>query len=364
MDALGEALESARTTSALGQAVLDALDQSVGLSAFSFVRVSGPVVSATDLFVRNARVPPARTRELLLEALPLVERELEPFARLFGPRRRRAFDVREAFPAEVVRRSELFDRIWRPLAVEQQLLGPLGGDAPIGFVCAARSRRERAFSARELARFEEVRATLERTLLGRGALEHDGLDDTLALLSHVTPAAVVLLDDAGKLLWLSEAARSRLALDAAVIGTAFAPRDREPLGRLQAWVRAARRRSALPTTLRIAVGVTTLEASLRRFEGRRRKELFLVRLADPHAASAGMPSSPATRERAARLARDHDLTPRQAEMLMYVACGVPNKAIAAALGCTSKAVEQHVATLMQKGRRPNRTALAAWFWTS
>lgn len=62
------------------------------------------------------------------------------------------------------------------------------------------------------------------------------------------------------------------------------------------------------------------------------------------------------------LLRPHDvtLTPREAEILHYLAKGASNKSIAAALNSAEGAVKGHVRSLLRKIRVANRTQAAAW----
>jgi DNA-binding CsgD family transcriptional regulator len=58
------------------------------------------------------------------------------------------------------------------------------------------------------------------------------------------------------------------------------------------------------------------------------------------------------------------LTVRQTEVLALLAAGRSNRAIAAALGCAERTVEQHVTALHEKTGCAHRAELVARFWTS
>ncbi len=69
-----------------------------------------------------------------------------------------------------------------------------------------------------------------------------------------------------------------------------------------------------------------------------------------------------TRDLGARVlaaAREWKLTPRQAQVLAFVAVGESNKLIAAKLGCALRTAEVHVTALLRKAGCASRTELAA-----
>jgi DNA-binding CsgD family transcriptional regulator len=359
-------MQEAQTTAEIGAVVAGVAARSVGVSGFSLLRVSGPVVFESDLYGTNTRESPARTRRLILDAL--VETPPPRELQAFGPNpatHAGVLDVSEQFPLEVLERLELYQRLWRPLAVERQLVGFLGTAAvPMGFVCAARSVRERAFTARERTAFAELRAALERDLVARARLGNGPLDDTLAALARAAPAPQLLFDARGGLLWLSDEARTRLSLEAAWVGESLVVGRSRALEQLRAWVRAEARAGEAGASGLEQPSATILGGSLvlRRFEVRPGRVLYLV-AAEARAPAAG-PGSRPDLERARRLGRAHGLTLRQAEVLAHVAVGMSNRAIATALGCAEKTVEVHVTTILARIRRPNRAAVAAWFWTA
>jgi DNA-binding CsgD family transcriptional regulator len=69
------------------------------------------------------------------------------------------------------------------------------------------------------------------------------------------------------------------------------------------------------------------------------------------------------RPRAAAAARAWQLTPRQAEVLLLLARGESNKAIAAQLRCTERTVEVHVSAILHRADVESRAALAALVWS-
>lgn len=76
---------------------------------------------------------------------------------------------------------------------------------------------------------------------------------------------------------------------------------------------------------------------------------------------AAPPADPAARVAAFRAALR--LTPRQAEVLGLLARGEANKGIAARLGCSDGAVEQHVTALLRRFGVSGRAELVARFWS-
>lgn len=63
-------------------------------------------------------------------------------------------------------------------------------------------------------------------------------------------------------------------------------------------------------------------------------------------------------------ATEWSLTPREGQILTLVARGLPNHSVARELGCSLRAVEAHVTTVMRKARVDNRASLVARVWTS
>jgi len=370
MDALAEALRHAESTDMIGEEVLAAARRHIGLSALSFLRVSGPVISPADLYVLNQRQSRVHSRAALGEILPLIDRELGSFSSLIAARRR-SFNVAERFRPEVIRRSQVFNAFWRPLAVERQLVGFLGTvREPIGFVAVCRSDREPAFTAADLKIFEAMRETIDRALLAARHLGFKRLEDTLSVLSAATPAPWLLFDAGGQLLWLTDEACTRLSAESARIGSSVALRHSEALERLRAWVRAeARKRpGSSPAPPACHAAPPGAEFVMRRFEtSPGQRQLFLVGFTDPAPPQAGAPGEPPgadTTLRSARLARRYDLTPRQTEVLAHLASGKANKTIAALLGCAEVTVEFHVTSLLAKLDCESRAEAVARFWTS
>jgi DNA-binding CsgD family transcriptional regulator len=67
----------------------------------------------------------------------------------------------------------------------------------------------------------------------------------------------------------------------------------------------------------------------------------------------------ATAARVAAVASRFRLTPRESEVLLWVARGATNQRIAAELGCSERTVELHVTHILDKAGVANRTALVA-----
>ena len=351
MDEFAEALSHARTTAALGKVTTEVANRCIGHSGVSFLRISGPIVSPEDLFALGSRGQSAP----LPEMIHLIDRELES---QYGSKLR-VFDIAERYPPDVVRRSRVYNEYWRPLDVERQLVAFLGTvEAPIGYICVARSAKESAFIQRDLDTLADMRVVVERALaatrqLGFGTLE----DDLLTVLARGMPGPWLLFSAAGKLLWLTEEAHSRLWPDVGQVGNSICraiarrvlPRRDEALEQLRTWVRAEAR--ALPGRVAVPGG----QLVLRRFETKS-GTLFLIGL--------GAALAPDTVRRAERLARVHSLTARQAEVLIHLASGKTNKGIAALIGRAENTVELHVTALFAKFGCENRAELVARFWTA
>ena len=59
---LTHALQKAQTTDAMGSAIARAMDERIGISTATFMRISGPVVSADDFYANGSRLSPAEGR--------------------------------------------------------------------------------------------------------------------------------------------------------------------------------------------------------------------------------------------------------------------------------------------------------------
>lgn len=376
MDELLNALRRSPSIDALGDALTAVSQRLVGVSGVAVVRPTAPVISPADIYATNAHDSRSRASAHMLEVMPLVERELEPFESIMASRQR-SFDVAERYAPDRVRRSDVFNTLWRPLGIERQLVGLLGtARAPLGYICVTRSGSEAPFTRKALATLERVRQVVDAELSVSCQLRSHGLEDALAALSTATPAPWLLFDAGGALLWMSGEARARLSTEAARIGSSIALRHSETLERLQAWVRAEvrTRRPAAPRARpppRLALAGE--QFMMRRFDVRSGRALYLVGFADPAsgagaAAAFGEGPSPEARiaqatQRAARISRRRGLSRRQAEVLLHVAVGKTNKAIASLLGCAENTVEFHVTALFLKLQCRSRGELIARFWT-
>jgi DNA-binding NarL/FixJ family response regulator len=279
----------------------------------------------------------------------------------------KSFDIADRLPQEVVRKSDVFNTVWRPFGVERQLLGYLwSAGEPMGFACAARSIREPAFTASDLSAFERVRALVEQEVVAARHLTRKKLHDVLAVLSVATTAAWFLFDSSANLLWLTEEARTRLSVDAVRMLSSTAICHSESLEQLRAWIRRKARsgEAAYADAPELRIAAPGERFMMRRFDTESAGPLFLVGFAEP----PPVPARDATSDgdvalRVARMARRHSLTPRQTEVLAHLAWGKANKAIAALLGCSESTVELHVTALLGKSGCEGRAELVARFWT-
>jgi DNA-binding NarL/FixJ family response regulator len=369
LDPLANALCQAETTDDIGGAVADAVQRRIGMSAFSMLSCFGPVIAPTDLFALNSRVAPSRVQATIPDVLPLIERELEPFASALQPQK--SYDIADRFPQDVVRRSEVFNTVWRPFAVERQLVGYLATPQDLlGFICVARSSREPAFTPSDLRAFENVRSTVEQALTAARRIGTNDLEDALAVLSKATLEPWFLFDASGHLHWVTDEGRLRLSLDAVRIGSSIALRHSAVLERLRAWVRRqarARDGSSVRAPPQPPAARSGEQFVAREFEVSRGRRFFLVGFsgATQRARPDSGEADPAEAElRAGRLARRYSLTPRQARVLAQLAWGKSNKTIAATLGCAEVTVEVHVTAILSKLGCANRAEAVARFWTS
>jgi DNA-binding CsgD family transcriptional regulator len=320
------------------------------------MRPSGPILTVEDVYTRFAVVPDQAARACVVEAMPEIERDFGPFAGLYAwPAR--CFDTAARYPE--VHRLEAFQRHWRPLRIERQLVALLGSAAaPAGLIGVARSAREPAFTARDLATLENIRVVVERETAANGLLGHGRLEETLRVLALASAEAWVLLDGEGRLLWLTEEALARLAPPAARLGGTVALGRCDEVELLRTWVRGEARRGGPESQAPPPAGIVRRfgDVTLRRFDWQGRS-LFLVGLRQPSSENGARAA-----RRASEFARRYGLTPRQAEVLALVARGLRNRSIGASMGCGESTVEQHVSALLGRLQCGNRAALVARFW--
>ena len=69
-------------------------------------------------------------------------------------------------------------------------------------------------------------------------------------------------------------------------------------------------------------------------------------------------------QRLGRLRGQWGLTPREMDVLRWLAWGDSNKEIAVRLGCHDGTVERHVTSLLRKSRCDSRSRMVSRFWTS
>jgi DNA-binding CsgD family transcriptional regulator len=240
--------------------------------------------------------------------------------RATGPFDERAVgNVRDVIERNVLARRKLgLEGTWqlRALVCEDgAMLGWIGG-------CAFEPPRERERRLLDaLVPALRVRLSLER-LLDRGPLLEAALHATLELV----PRAAYVASQAGAVLLANSAGRAEL--------------DRHPRE-----VRTAIAEAALTLGRSGPFSATPVVA--------RGRAPVLLLVAHPRDDVA---------ERAVLLARQWELTPRQAEVLEQVARGASNKAIATHLRCAERTVELHITALLDKAGAASRSALIARFF--
>ena len=114
-------------------------------------------------------------------------------------------------------------------------------------------------------------------------------------------------------------------------------------------VGAARDRDRLRPQLRSA-GITIVSEHDREPDGRPEGIDAVILAESPGVSRAALPSLDVRRD-----PLDEALTPREHDVLALVAEGLPNKAIAAALGISDQTVKFHVAAIIGKLGAANRT---------
>ncbi len=347
-------LQASGTVGAVAAAASAEAQDLIGCSAFSFLSVSGPVVTREDAYFLNGRESADRLFDKVSAILPVVDRDVIPFASALTWEMK-SVDIAAIMPREVMRRSVAYNELWRPLGVERQLIG-FFGSRPGSFLCAARAEGERPFTEEDLAAFEGIRSRVDRAMLRARQFAAGVSEQALAVLSGVMGAPALLFDEAGRLIWLTDEARVRFAHEELPVGGAYTILRSAAVDELGAMVRAGLR---APSTQPFRTTRSGEQVILRRLDPRLGPPLFLVTWARP-AAGGGIPDA---MPRAKGLAARFGLTPRQTSVVARVARGCSNKEIAAELGCAEVTVEFHVTALLEKMGSRNRAELVARFWT-
>lgn len=359
---LTEALEDAGTPAAMAALAAEEAQRQIGYSALSFVQVSGRFLSREDTHFINGRCTSEQAFEKMSSLLPAIDREVIPFSST-PTLAQRSIDLAEVMPPAAMRRSVVFNEFWRPLAVERQLIGFFGSPEQAGsFLCVARSAREAPFTAADLQRFDRIRAALDAAAVRSRARGLGALEDALEAVTRGASEATLVFEASGRLLWLTDVARSWLRVETVRIGSTHAVLRPEALAELTAAVRRAARSRLPSTTFRSSFSGE--ELFLRRIElssGR----LLVVASRTSGSCAADVPGRlPDPARRARELARRFHLSRRQAQVLAEVVQGKTNKVIAATLGCAEVTVEIHVTALLAKLTCKNRVELTATFWTA
>jgi DNA-binding CsgD family transcriptional regulator/PAS domain-containing protein len=231
--------------------------------------------------------------------------------------------VADIVPREEFERSPFVKSALAPSSLHRSdQLRALVCDGPV-LLAWLGALRDEPFGPRERKLLAEIVAPIRDRLrleerLRRAEVLEAGL---AAALEHV-PAAAFLVRQGGTIELANETARRLLADDPS--------RAREWLGEGHPGA----------TTHRVAVA------------GMPEYTLVVAREPDHGLAS-----------RLARATTAWALTPRQADVLRWVAVGDPNKLVAEKLGCAEVTIELHVSALLRKARVDGRAALVAKLWT-
>lgn len=337
------AIAEARSLPELGLRAVRAVRELVAPSAVNFFPLAASV-PAKDAVLWHERFSPAAMLARTLESLPATARELGHPGALVGTNG--AVDLNARLGAKLAK-TETFNEFWRGCHIERQLLLVLGGpDAPLGFVCAARSSSERPFPAGATRALMSLRAPLEHSL--RELLPPQGfrLPEVLAVLRLSTEGATAVFDHAGRLEWTDVGADRLLELRwDTCFGSPILVSASLALEEWRAFARACIASRA----------VEVREAGL------------TARCVGNGAAALCVVSSASTKDKRSLLLlarRRYCLTAREAEVLDLLVAGQTNKEIAAELGCSVKTVEVHVGQLLRRARVSSRSALAALFWNA
>jgi DNA-binding CsgD family transcriptional regulator len=229
-------LGAAADTDAAGKVLAEAAARLVGFGSFAFVPLDPRPQLIDSLVIESNEFPVATMRKAMLGVAQAFQRELGGIVTSFAEGSP-TFELGERFPLARVERLSVYQDYWRPLKLDRQLIALMGGASePLGFMCLARSRRERPFDDADRRAVEELRVHTERWLSSSRALGAGDLFQALDALAGAFPSAAFLFDGGGRLQWMSEEGSVRLALESARIG---AMRLLKGNGALEALSRAA-----------------------------------------------------------------------------------------------------------------------------
>lgn len=244
------------------------------------------------------------------------------------------FLTREEFHA-----LDLYQKFYRQIGVEHQIafsILPEGSEIILG---VAFSRGTHKYTEEErlilnLARPHVAQAYLNLVELGHLRSQLDRLSSTLDALDH----GVLHFSHQGVLLYASAPARELLERHFHWTGGARLP------SALEDWARAAT--SSLDETPETFTH-NDLTARLSQRTEFHYVTILLESIATPH------PPDPELLQQAL------GLTPREAEVLAWIAAGKPNSDIAAILGTSLYTIKAHVRAILEKLGVENRTSAAA-----
>jgi DNA-binding CsgD family transcriptional regulator len=205
---LADRCHSASSFTEVGEAVLRALRQTVcpsGANVFPMYAGADPTVDAVAF---SDHMPGDLVLRQGCEIWPTSERELGSVTRFFSLPNR-IMHATEHFGQASLDKTATYNEYWRPCRIERHVMVMMGSARdPIGFICATRSIRERAWSEVELETLGSVRCVAECAVrrIVASSSPYPSRAVIVTALASALPLACALFDERGRLAWMSERA--------------------------------------------------------------------------------------------------------------------------------------------------------------
>jgi DNA-binding CsgD family transcriptional regulator len=168
------------------------------------------------------------------EVLRAMDRDLGGLTALLAAHPH-TFHSDQVCPPSVLRGTELWERFWRGMQIDQQVCGTLSFQGePAGYCVVTRAARDPAFTADDMRRLEALRREAERAISATMVLGASDAESTLAILTSTYPTPAFLFDASGSLQWMSDEGMLRLGVAALRVGGGRLIRGNQGLDALSA----------------------------------------------------------------------------------------------------------------------------------
>jgi len=206
--ALDEQLAFSRSFSDVGWAAFETLKTSVGMTGLHAFPLYPEAMPLAEAVCVHDRLPSSRALSLCIEYMPRTEVDIAPASALLS--RGTAFDIDE-LGLDHLEKTRTYNEFFRPFGIGRQLISFMTFESrPVGFLCLARSREDRAFTSREATVLSDVAHRAKSAIVRlRDEQGYSDLGETLQALDQGLPDACVVFDQYGDTRWWNAMARQR-----------------------------------------------------------------------------------------------------------------------------------------------------------